>query len=132
MKHRQKLGIMLLALALTLALPSGVALAASYTWVGQGADDEWSTCRNWVVVGLGGCYPNDSGDDATIPYSASGWSINLIDINQIDDFTIDSDVAFDSATGDDVTLVASTVTIAATNGESIVTVSNDSSITAVD
>ncbi|MCG3126983.1 MAG: hypothetical protein CHACPFDD_01839 [Phycisphaerae bacterium] len=131
MKHRQKLGIMLLALALTLALPSGAALAATFAWTGGGADDDWDTCANWTVTGIPACYPSANGDDVSIGYNASGWSVNLI-AEQIDDFTIDSDVAFDSATGDDVTLVASTVTIAATNGESIVTVSNDSSITAVD
>ncbi|MCG3127167.1 MAG: hypothetical protein CHACPFDD_02025 [Phycisphaerae bacterium] len=128
MKHRQKLGVMLLALA----LPPGMALAATYSWIGQGADDDWDTCpRNWVVVGLGGCYPNDSADDASIPYNASGWTINLItlpDSETLDDLTIDSDVDFGSA-GGSVTLRATTVVIAATNGESVVTVSGGGGMT---
>ncbi|MCG3128896.1 MAG: hypothetical protein CHACPFDD_03792 [Phycisphaerae bacterium] len=127
MTHRQKLGIMLLALAL---LP-GVVLGATFAWTGGGADDDWDTCSNWTVTGIPACYPSASGDDVSIGYNASGWSVNLIS-EQIDDFTIDSDVAFDSATGSDVTLVASTVTIAATNGESIVTVTSDASIKAED
>ncbi|MCG3128362.1 MAG: hypothetical protein CHACPFDD_03246 [Phycisphaerae bacterium] len=132
MKHRQKLGIMLLALALV----PGAALAATYSWIGQGADDDWDTCpRNWVVLGLGGCYPNDSADDASIPYNASGWAITLIHLDQIDHLTIDSDVAFDydyDGTHLIGTLETNTVVIAATNGESVVTMAADAGTTAVD
>ncbi|MCG3126873.1 MAG: hypothetical protein CHACPFDD_01728 [Phycisphaerae bacterium] len=132
MTHKCKLGVMLLGLGL---LP-GVVLGATYSWIGQGDNNVWSTCpRNWVVVGLGGCYPNDYGDDAGIPYNAIGWVITLIYLDQIDDFTIDSDVDFDydnDGTHAIGTLVTNTVVIAATNGESIVTVSSDSGITAED
>ncbi|MCG3129071.1 MAG: hypothetical protein CHACPFDD_03980 [Phycisphaerae bacterium] len=116
---------------LGLALLPGVVLAATFGWTGGGADDDWDTCDNWTVTGIPACYPSANGDDVSIGYNASGWSVNLI-AEQIDDFTIDSDVDFDNTAGGNVTLVTSTVTIAATNGESIVTVSNDSSITAED
>ncbi|MCG3129068.1 MAG: hypothetical protein CHACPFDD_03977 [Phycisphaerae bacterium] len=100
---------------------------------GNGADDDWDTCpHNWAVVGLGGCYPNDSADDATIPYNASGWTMNLItlpDSEKIDDLTIDSDVTFASA-GGTVTLRTTTVVIAATNGESVVTITGSAGMTA--
>ncbi|MCG3128862.1 MAG: hypothetical protein CHACPFDD_03758 [Phycisphaerae bacterium] len=97
---------------LSLALLVPLLCAATYSWTANGADDDWDTCQNWVVVGIGGCWPNDSNDDAQVPYHAGGRDIRLITVNQIDDFTIQSSVDFTSATGNAETLYAESITIA--------------------
>jgi hypothetical protein len=100
---------------LGVACTAAVAVGGLYSWMGQGGDDHWDTCDNWVLSGIGDeCYPSASSDDARVPYAAGGWEIALIDLDRIDDFVIESDVDFTSADPNDpngAVLVTDSLTI---------------------
>ncbi|MBU0638293.1 MAG: hypothetical protein KKB50_05465 [Planctomycetes bacterium] len=118
----------LLVAVLMLGLGAAVAVAASYSWVGLGADDDWDTCDNWAKTGLGGeCYPSSTNDDATIPVSESTWTIDLIEVDEMDDLTILSSVDFDTA-GGSVTVEVDTLTIDASGGDVTVTFTSNATI----
>ena len=95
MMRRRDLKLAVLGVACTAAL----GLAANFTWVGQGEDDNWGTCDNWSVIGISQCcYPSSTSDDATIPQEEdpNGWSVKLIDVDRMDDLTIQGHVTFEA------------------------------------
>lgn len=92
------------------------AWAATFSWTAHGADDDWDTCGNWVVIG-GGCSPDDGNDDATVPYTSGGWTINLVQAT-MDDLTINGSVTFGNA-GGTPELTVDSLTIGATNAETV-------------
>jgi hypothetical protein len=107
---------------LGVACTAAVALAGTYRWIGEGQDHDWDTCDNWTILGLGEeCYPSTQADDATIPYVAGGWTVNLINVDRMDDLTIAGDVTFQPAQPSvPVSLKANSLTIC--GGESTHTV----------
>jgi len=100
-----------------------VGFAGSFTWTGNGSDDDWDTTANWTSSSCMGCYPDDTGDDATIPTPAccTGYAVNLI-TESIDDLTIEGDVDFSGASGDPVLTVDSVTII----GPAVLTMSDAS------
>ena len=111
---------------------AALCLAASFTWVGQGEDEDydWDTCDNWAAVGIPPqCYPSTESDDATIPYTEGGWTINLID-EQIEDLTIEGSVDFYPASTPGLRrLQVESLTIDAGSADTVVTISSDAKIT---
>jgi hypothetical protein len=109
---------------LGVACTAALGLGATFVWVGQGEDDRWDTCDNWAPVGIPPeCYPSAVSDDAIIPYLSGGRTVDLIDIDRIDDFVIAGSVEFAQADPNDpngVRLVANSLTIA--GGESAETI----------
>ena len=73
----------------------GLASAATYVWLGGGADDDWTTCLNWERTGQGLCYPSATDDDATIPTVVGTWDVGLDESGlTIGDLTIEGNVDF--------------------------------------
>jgi hypothetical protein len=93
-------GRTLLALVLAFAVASVVALGASFTWTGNGGDDDWDTCGNWDACSQVPTYPGSSNDDATI---SGTYDVDLIN-EEIDDLTVSGTVVFGDAAGDDPVL----------------------------
>lgn len=115
----------LVTVGLTLAC-AFVCLGASYTWDGGGVDDDWTTAGNWDDDLS---YPSGSTDDATFPYDASGWSVDLSsDIGQIDDLVIEGDVDFTGSGTEELSVTK--VTLDASSNAITVTVT-DMTITTV-
>jgi hypothetical protein len=84
---------------LGVACTAVVALGANYLWVDAGADHDWDTCLNWRMAGSGAeCYPSTEDDDATIPEEndPNGWTVNLINVDRMDDLTIQGHVRFEA------------------------------------
>ena len=122
MMRRRDLKLAVLGVACTAAL----GLAATFTWVGQGEGDRWDTCDNWAAVGLPlQCYPSTDSGDATIPYVEGGWTVDLIDVDRMDDLTIAGSVDFAPADPNGVTLVANSLTIVGgLSTETVVTIAD--------
>ncbi|TWT39973.1 hypothetical protein RAS1_43630 [Phycisphaerae bacterium RAS1] len=79
--------------ALVMAAAS-LAGAATFTWTGGRCCDR-DECDNWTYTGLPAtCYPSTSSDDVTIPSIYGGWTIDLVDIELLDDVTILDSVDF--------------------------------------
>jgi len=107
-------GVAVLALA-------AAALAASYSWQGQGLDNCWDTCKNWVVTGSYVCWPSDSTDDVAFPKAGSPWDVELIEHSN-DDMTIAGDIDFTACDGTP-TLTVDSVTIDGDGSAVVVTIS---------
>ena len=86
--------------------PEPMMLRASFTWAGHGSDDNWDTPGNWLSACCSGTYPDGHHDDANVPASESGFTINLI-TEAIDDLSIEGDVDFHSKGGNVVMTVDS-------------------------
>ena len=99
-----------------------LALAATYTWIGEGADDDWDTCENWEPSVVNPCYPANRGGDATIPSTEGTWAVDLISV-QIDDLTINGSVTFGAAE-DGPTLCVDSVTIGSNTADVTATVTD--------
>ncbi len=102
---------------LGLLCASGLCLGATFTWTAGGGDDYWSSGENWRKIGIGACsYPCTTSDDATIPYDAAGYTVDLL-TEEIDDLTILASVEFSAIipaqtlTVDSLTLSASSAAI---------------------
>ena len=83
---------------------AALAWGIDYTWVGTGGDDDWDTACNWEFMAGLPCdgIPQNTTDDALIPYNdGNGWTIEQR-VHTIGDLTIKGDVNFDG----DVTLTA--------------------------
>ncbi|MCG3130465.1 MAG: hypothetical protein FLDDKLPJ_01227 [Phycisphaerae bacterium] len=106
-------------------LPTGVGLlltavsgsAATFTWSGNGADDQWDTTANWQAVACANCYPDDADDDVTI----SGiFDVGLVKVGgtnlAIGDLTLSDTVILEDADGNDPTLAVQKVTISGAEG----------------
>lgn len=106
-------------------IPAGLGLllmavsgsAATFTWSGNGADDDWDTTANWQAAGCTTCYPDDAGDDVTI----SGiFDVGLVKVGgtnlAIGDLTLSDTVILEDADGNDPTLFAQKVTITGAEG----------------
>ena len=115
--------IMLMMLALGCLATLG--LADTFTWTGGGNDDYWDNGDNWESIG-GGSYPDDTNDDAIIPYTANGWAVELI-TEEIDDLSINASVGL-SPVGTSATLTVDSLTIGASNAESVITISGSAEI----
>ncbi len=93
-------------------------LRASWTWTGNGADDEWSTVQNWSGAG-GACpYPCSTADDVSV--SLCAFNIEPESNRTIDDLSISVNQGgcggtFDGL-GGEVTVTCDTVTITGNNG----------------
>lgn len=85
----------------------------AFTWTGSGADTKWNTTGNWSTPGGTG-YPDDCNDDASIPYTAGGWDIALVEV-QIDDLTISSSVDFTAAPNTTALLKADSIALSGSN-----------------
>ena len=108
---------------LGLACAAGLCLGASFTWTG-GADPDfdWSHGDNWEESSPGTClYPCTTNDDATIPYLAAGYTVDLTE-EEIDDLTIHASVEF-GAVGTDPTLIVDSLTLSATSAAITVEIS---------
>jgi len=90
---------------LTLACAGLFCLGASFTWTGNGADDDWDTCGNWDACSQVFLY-SGTGDDATIDGT---YTVDLID-QTIDDITLSGTITFGAAESDPV-LTVNTFTI---------------------
>lgn len=99
-----------------------LCLGASFTWSGNGADDDWDTCGNWDACSQFFQYPG-TGDDATIDGT---YTVDLID-QTIDDLTLSGTVTFGAAETDPV-LTVNTLTI---QSHASLTISEGASILAV-
>ena len=75
-----------------------VGLATTFTWTGEGADDDWTTCDNWEIIGQNACYPSLTGDDIYIWEDGSPWDIDLV-TEEVDDMYILGDVDFGVESG---------------------------------
>lgn len=102
--------------------PAAPSLLATFTWNGNGGDDDWDTTDNWTSVGCSNCYPDDCNDDATIPYTGGGWDIVAVAI-QMDDLTISSSIDFTGSGGSPPVLKADSITLTGSNDIEI-TISN--------
>jgi hypothetical protein len=100
-------GRTLLALVLAFAVASVVALGASFTWTGNGGDDDWDTCGNWDACTQMPTYPSDCNSDATIDGT---YTVDLVE-ESIDDLTVCGTVTFGDANDDDPTLFVDSLTI---------------------
>jgi hypothetical protein len=118
-------GKTLLALVLAFAVASVVALGASFTWTGNGGDDDWDTCGNWDACEALVQYPGDCNADATI---SGTYTVDLI-TESIDDLTISGTVTFGDANGNDPFLSADSLTIV---GGASVTIGEGATITTSD
>ena len=78
---------------LTLGCAGLFCLGASYTWTGNGADDDWDNGDNWSCIGACGSYPDTASDDATVNGT---HDVDLID-ECIDDLTITGTVNIGAA-----------------------------------
>ncbi len=109
---------------------AALCLGATFTWTGEGLDYDWDTCDNWAAVGIPPqCYPSTESDDAAIPYTEGGWTINLIE-EQIEDLTIQGSVDFYPASTPALrTLWVESLTIDAGSADTVVTISSDARIT---
>jgi len=109
---------------LAVACTAAVGLATTYQWIGQGEDDNWDTCDNWAMTGMGEeCYPSTEADDGWIPYTEGGWTVNLINVGPIDDLTVAGSVRFEALQpSTPVTLEVDSLTIVghATEGSVVV------------
>lgn len=96
---------------------SSSALAATFTWTGNGTpDDHWDVCENWQQA-PGGCrYPSTTSDDVRIP---GADLIRLID-EEVDDITITGSVTFHDLNADDPVLQCDSLTIEADTSEVVV------------
>ncbi|MBU0637870.1 MAG: hypothetical protein KKB50_03325 [Planctomycetes bacterium] len=110
----------ILLAVLAIGCTGALALAATYTYWGAGPDDDWDTCKNWILVGIGTCSPSTTSDDATIPSAGSTWSINLVTA-EMDDLTIAGSVDFASP-GSTQTLTVNSLTIDGSGGEVVITI----------
>lgn len=77
---------------------SWLMLGAAFVWDGGGANDTWSTVENWDCPNEPAGYPDDTGDDATIPFTSGGYLVDLT-TESINDLTIEGNVDFDTAGG---------------------------------
>ena len=112
------LTLKLLALACT-----ATCMGATFTWTAGGADDDWDNTDNWFATGCLDCYPDDTNDDATIPYTAGGYTVDLV-TESIDDFAIAGSVDFYSASGGvPQTLTVQSLSIGAASAETVITIS---------
>ncbi len=114
----------LLAVACTAAL----GWAATYSWTGAGAGNNWDDSDNWEhVLGLPTLtnYPGP-GDDASIPTGGSPWPIDLITVG-MDDLAILDDVDFDTA-GGTTTLTVESLIIDGRSNAIAVTISSSTTI----
>ncbi|TWT45522.1 hypothetical protein RAS1_19480 [Phycisphaerae bacterium RAS1] len=115
MTSRKWLGV------LAAAGTAATALGASFTWTG-GHGSNWTDCGSWSYTGLpSSCYPSTKSDDVTIPVrqGGGGWTIDLVNIDQVDDITIFESVDFGPVSGTP-TLKCDTLTIEASNAEEII------------
>lgn len=105
------------------------AQAIHFTWIGQGADDDFDTAQNWAAVTIPTPpYPDGTDDNALFPWKASGgWPCNLIN-ESIGDITIRGSVDFDTAFGT-VTLSATSLKIEPTSGDVEITMNGTAQIT---
>lgn len=84
------------------AVPAALRLA--YAWTGNNGT-AWDNSGNWSSAGGG--YPDDCGDDATVP--SGTWDITLVAL-QIDDLEVSGNVDFDGSAQSPPVLKADSIT----------------------
>jgi len=99
-----------------LLLTAVTALAATFTWTGFGSDDDFDTTANWVSVGCSSCYPDDTGDNATVSGDFNVDLITLAGSASMGSLTLSGTVLFGDANGNDPTLKVQSVTINGAEG----------------
>ena len=93
-----------------LMLSAGLMMGANFVWDGGGVNSLWSTVQNWDCLTEPCAYPDGTNDNAKIPFTSGGYTVDLI-TEQIGTLTIEGDVDFG---GGNVTLDVATYTIDAT------------------
>ncbi|MCC7293987.1 MAG: hypothetical protein IT449_18150 [Phycisphaerales bacterium] len=84
---------------------SAAGMLIAYTWTGNNGT-AWDNSGNWSSAGGG--YPDDCGDDATIP--SGTWDITLVAL-QIDDLEVSGSVDFDGSAQSPPVLKADSITL---------------------
>ena len=140
-RHKLRIATMIAALAgLSLAIsalpgaaaapPAASLMRAEFTWYGTDLTDNWVAGCNWhdnPVCQFSDPFPDDTGDNATFPWNASGaWNCKL-GTEGIGDLTIAGSVDFNTA-GGAVTLTAGRLFIEPTSGDIEITMTGTAKI----
>lgn len=120
----KRCGFRIALVILGVGAPVMVAWAVSFTWVGNGADDHWDTTTNWTTI-CAPCYPDDSGDTATI--DVHNADVDLVNV-EIGDLTIEDSVTFGDADGENPTLCVTGLTITGDTGGTEVEIKQQAAI----
>ena len=118
---------------LTLAVCSAASLGlvrAEFTWYGTDLTANWVAGCNWhdnPVCQFSDPFPDDTDDNATFPWHASGaWDCKL-GTEEIGDLTLEGSVDFDTA-GGTVTLNVTRLIITPTSGDIEITMTGTAKI----
>ncbi len=121
----KRCGFRFASVILGVGAPAMIALAVSFTWVGNGADDHWDTTANWQSAGCASCYPDDANDTATI--DVHNADVDLVN-EEISDLTIADSVTFGDADGNNPTLCVTGLTITGDTGGTEVEIKQQAAI----
>lgn len=103
-----------------IASAAAVAPAINYIWVGNGPDNLWTTCANWLVNNEDPeCFPSTPTDSAIFPAPLGGFDVEILD-ETIDDVIITGNVRFSAAGPGLPTLTADKLTIFGQTGGTVV------------